>query len=730
MSAVDPNVVNLEINGQAVQARKGQMLIEVTDREDVYVPRFCYHRKLSVAANCRMCLVEVEKAPKPMPACATPVTEGMKVFTRSHRAIAAQKATMEFLLINHPLDCPICDQGGECELQDLAMGFGRGVSRYVERKRVVKDENLGPLVSTDMTRCIHCTRCVRFGQEIAGIQELGTTGRSEHMRIGTYVERSVDHELSGNIIDLCPVGALNNKPYRYSARAWEMLAKPVIGAHDCAGSHLYAHVLRGELRRMVPRDNEAINETWISDRDRFSCHGIYSSDRLEAPMIKSDGRWREASWREAIPEVAEALREATKADGDALGTLVSPNATLEELYLLGRITRHLGSRNIDHRLRRRDFRDQAEDPVAPVLGVDIAELETQRGVLVIGSNLRMEVPILAHRLRNAARRGVKVAFVNPEAYEFFFPVASYVPAPLPEFVAALAGVVAAAAKESKTSLPDAVKAAVAKAAANDAHRAAARALAEGPGVILLGHIAQRHPRFADIRALAAALAALTGARLGYLSEGANGVGAALAGALPHRGPGGATEPNPGRDAADMIESPRRAYMLFGLEPSEDLADGRRAATALESATVVAFTPFVTEELKAVADFLLPVGTFAETPGTFVNGEGRWQSFDAAADTVGDARPGWRVLRVLGNELELPECDYQRPSDVAAALERELGGGPAAPRSEYRGKFTPSLDRCEIGGAPVDVPIYSVDGVVRRSEALQQTRLALEAKGAA
>jgi NADH-quinone oxidoreductase subunit G len=730
MSAVDPNVVNLEINGQAVQARKGQMLIEVTDREDVYVPRFCYHPKLSVAANCRMCLVEVEKAPKPMPACATPVTEGMKVFTRSHRAIAAQKATMEFLLINHPLDCPICDQGGECELQDLAMGFGRGVSRYVERKRVVKDENLGPLVSTDMTRCIHCTRCVRFGQEIAGIQELGTTGRSEHMRIGTYVERSVDHELSGNIIDLCPVGALNNKPYRYSARAWEMLAKPVIGAHDCAGSHLYAHVLRGELRRMVPRDNEAINETWISDRDRFSCHGIYSSDRLETPMIKSDGRWREVSWQEAIPEVAEALREATKADGDALGTLVSPNATLEELYLLGRITRHLGSRNIDHRLRRRDFRDQTEDPVAPVLGVDIAELEAQRGVLVIGSNLRREVPILAHRLRNAARRGAKVAFVNPEAYEFFFPVAGYVPAPLPEFVAGLAGVVAAAAKESKTSLPDAVRAAVAKATVNDAHRAAARALAESPGVILLGHVAQRHPRFADIRALAAALAALTGARLGYLSEGANGVGAALAGALPHRRPGGKTEPNPGRDAAGMIESPRRAYVLFGLEPSEDLADGRRAATALESATVVAFTPFVTEELKAVADFLLPIGTFAETPGTFVNGEGRWQSFDAAADTVGDARPGWRVLRVLGNELELPECDYRQPNDVAAALERELGGRPAALPSDYCGKFTPSLERCEIGGAPLDVPIYSVDGVVRRSEALQQTRLALEAKGAA
>ena len=412
--------VTIEVNGVPVEARAGQMLIEVTDREDAYVPRFCYHRKLSVAANCRMCLVEVERAPKPLPACATPVMDGMKVFTRSPAAIAAQKATMEFLLINHPLDCPICDQGGECELQDLAMGYGRGVSRYTEKKRVVKDKNLGPLVSTDMTRCIHCTRCVRFGEEIAGIQELGAVGRSEHMEIGTYVERSVDHELSGNIIDLCPVGALNNKPYRYSARAWEMVARPMVSPHDCAGSNLFGHVLRGKLKRVVPRDNDAINETWISDRDRFSYEGVYTQDRLNLPRIKTLQGWSDVGWSLALEAMAETLRDAAQQGGDGLGFLVSPNATVEEMYLLNRIARHLGSNNIDYRLRTRDFRDQDADPLWPALGTSIAALDDLDGVLVVGSNLRREVPILAHRIRSAALRGAAVGFVNPAEYEYHF----------------------------------------------------------------------------------------------------------------------------------------------------------------------------------------------------------------------------------------------------------------------------------------------------------------------
>src|SRR6187431_3070994 len=415
-------LVNVEIDGVARKARKGAMIIQVTDAEGTYIPRFCYHEKLSVAANCRMCLVEVEKAPKPMPACATPIVEGMKVFTRSPKAISAQKATMEFLLINHPLDCPICDQGGECELQDLAMGFGRDISRYNERKRVVKDKNLGPLISTDMTRCIHCTRCVRFTAEVAGYPELGTTNRGENNEIGTYVEKSVDHELSGNIIDLCPVGALNSKPFRFRARAWEMSQAALVSPHDGLGSNLYGHVLRGRLMRVVPRQNDAINETWIADRDRFSYEGIYSADRLESPMVREAGEWKKVSWEVALETAAQALKSA----GAELATLASSSATVEELYLLSRLSRALGSGNIDHRLRQSDFRDQAADPAAPGLGgLSIAGIDQLDALLVVGSNLRREVPVLAHRVRKAAKRGAKVAFVNPIRFDYLFPVAAY-----------------------------------------------------------------------------------------------------------------------------------------------------------------------------------------------------------------------------------------------------------------------------------------------------------------
>ncbi|MGB6449323.1 MAG: NADH-quinone oxidoreductase subunit NuoG, partial [Steroidobacteraceae bacterium] len=445
-------LVNIEVNGVPMKAPKGEMIIRVTDAHDVYIPRFCYHDKLSIAANCRMCLVEVEKAPKPLPACATPIAEGMKIFTHSKRATDAQRATMEFLLINHPLDCPICDQGGECELQDLAMGFGRDISRFAERKRVVKDENLGPLVSTDMTRCIQCSRCVRFTEEIAGIQELGLIGRGEQEAVRSFVERTVDHELSGNIIDLCPVGALNSKPFRYRARAWEMTAHPLVSPHDGTGSNLLGHVLRGRLMRIVPQPNEAINETWISDRDRFSYEGIYSSDRLEAPMIREGGSWSAVDWPTALAAAAERLRK----QGENLGVLASGTSTLEELYLLGRLTRALGSRNIDHRLRQRDFRDQQSDPPYPSLGLGIAEIDALDALLVVGSNLRSEVPILAHRVRKAARRGALVAFVNPARFTYYFPVAAYCESPTARQVADLAAVLAAASETAGRPVPDAL----------------------------------------------------------------------------------------------------------------------------------------------------------------------------------------------------------------------------------------------------------------------------------
>ena len=719
------NTVTIEIDGVPVEARAGQMLIEVTDLEDAYVPRFCYHRKLSVAANCRMCLVEVERAPKPLPACATPVMDGMKVFTRSPAAISAQKATMEFLLINHPLDCPICDQGGECELQDLAMGYGRGVSRYTEKKRVVKDKNLGPLVSTDMTRCIHCTRCVRFGDEIAGIQELGATGRSEDMEIGTWIERSVDHELSGNIIDLCPVGALNNKPYRYSARAWEMVARPLVSPHDCAGSNLYGHVLRGRLKRVVPRDNDAINETWISDRDRFSYEGVYTEDRLTLPRVYGSRGWADIGWSLALEEAAGTLRDAAKQGGDGLGFLVSPNATVEEMYLLNRIARHLGSNHIDYRLRTRDFRDQEADPLWPALGTSIAGIDDLDGVLVVGSNLRREVPIVAHRIRNAAIRGAAIGFVNPSEYEYHFRYDVCVEAPLPSLAGSLAGVLAAA-HDLLGRAPDGEWASLlGSVQPGEPERAAAQVLLDkSQSLLLLGQIAMRHPRFADIRAIASALCRVTGARLGYLPEGANAAGAALAGVLPHRGPGGQPVEVPGLNAEAMFAAPRRVYVLFGLEPEHDLSDALLAQDALGAADkVICFTSHASDALERVADILLPIATFAETAGTYVNVEGTWQSIEAAADAVGEAREGWRILRVLGNHLELPDCEYRSAADIRRELSETLGDCSAD--TAYESDFVPACEPADCDEAALDIPIYSVDGLVRRGPALQQTAAARE-----
>ncbi len=710
------DLVNIEINGVPVKARKGEMLIRVTDAHGAYVPRFCYHDKLSVAANCRMCLVEVEKAPKPLPACATPVVEGMKVFTKSARAIGAQRATMEFLLINHPLDCPICDQGGECELQDLAVGFGRDLSRYHEGKRVVADENLGPLIATDMTRCIHCTRCIRFTEEIAGIQELGMIGRGEHMKVRTYMESTVNHELAGNVIELCPVGALVSKPYRFSARAWEMSSTPLISPHDPVGTNLFGHVLRGKLMRVVPRENEAINETWIADRDRFSYEGVYSPDRLATPLLRRGEAWVETDWQSALAQVAQGLR-ARAAD---LGILVSSSSTLEELYLAGRIARGLKSHNVDHRLRQRDFRDQEADPVFPGLGMRIAEVDSLNALLVIGANLRREVPILAHRVRKAAMRGAQVAMLNPARFPYLFPVKAHLTSAPADLVADLSAVVAAAAAATGKPVPRHLDAAVGEARISDAHRAAAQVLLSGEKrAVWLGALAARHAAFADLRALAAALAQITGASLGRLAEGGNAAGAYLAGAIPHREAGVKPVAQAGLSARDMLENPLRAYLLFGgLEPSMDALAAESLRTLARAEFVVAVTPFASEELKRVAHLLLPMGTFAETSGTYVNCEGLWQSQTGAAVPVGEARPGWKVLRVLGNLLGLAGFDYQSSEEVLHEVRQACDGvRPAG----YQGTHAVSVETEGAATALVDVPMYQTDALLRRAPSLQKTR---------
>jgi NADH-quinone oxidoreductase subunit G len=716
------DVVNLEVNGVPRKAKKGQMIIHVTDAVGEYVPRFCYHEKLSIAANCRMCLVEVEKAPKPMPACATPVAEGMKVFTKSPRAIGAQKATMEFLLINHPLDCPICDQGGECELQDLAMGFGRDISRFNERKRVVKDKNIGPLVSTDMTRCIHCTRCVRFGQEIQGIQELGTTGRGEWMEIGTYVERSVEHELSGNIIDLCPVGALNSKPFRYQARSWEMTQHALVSPHDGVGTNLYGHVLRGRLMRVVPRANEEINETWIADRDRFSYEGVYAPDRLQSPMVRRDGEWQTVNWESALETAAKGLQDAVAKSGAAsLGALGSPSSTVEELHLLARVARGLGSANLDHRLRQQDFRDQESDPVFHGLGLGIAQIERLNALLVVGSNLRREVPLIAHRVRKAAlRNGARVTLLNMRRYEYLFPVANQITASADGLVDALAAIVAAAAEKAGKPVPSSVQERVSKARVEDSHRACAADLFAGQQrAIFLGALAMRHPAFADLRQLAAAIAELTGAKLGFIAEGANAAGAALAGVLPHRETGGKKLATPGMNVIEMLKVPLQAFILHGgIDPARDIESGAQASEALRGAGfVLALTPFADEATRACAHVMLPIGTFAETSGTFVNLEGRWQSFAGAASPVGGARPGWKVLRVLANLLGLTGFEHTASDQVRDELRAAVGAVDAQVAFASARALNGERPRGQLS----EVSMYEVDALVRRAPALQRMR---------
>jgi len=706
--------VNVEVNGVPMKARKGEMIIRVTDAANVYVPRFCYHDKLSIAANCRMCLVEVEKAPKPLPACATPVAEGMKIFTASPKAIGAQRATMEFLLINHPLDCPICDQGGECELQDLAVGFGRDISRFTERKRVVKDENLGPLVSTDMTRCIQCSRCIRFTEEIAGIQELGMVGRGERMSVRSFIERTVDHELSGNIIDLCPVGALNSKPFRFRARAWEMMQHPLISPHDGVGTNLFGHVLRGRLMRVVPRPCEEINETWIADRDRFSYEGIYSEDRLATPMLRAGGGWTALDW----PTALEATLKGLRRHAPNLGVLASPLSTVEELTLLARLTRALGSSAIDTRLRQRDVRDQACDPAFPGLGMAIAEVDCLDALLVVGSNLRREAPILAHRVRKAAGRGARIGFVNPVRLPYQFPVAAYCEASAQQQVATLASVLAAAAQSAGRELPAYAAEAARRAQPNDDQRAAAQVLAKGERkAIWLGALALRHPAFADLRSLAAALAELTGATLGIIAEGGNAAGAYLAGAVPHRGAAGKEIDQPGLSASEMLRQGLPAYVLFGgVEPWADGLEPEAMRSLGAAQFVVAMTPYASEPLKQVAHVLLPIGTFAETSGTFVNLEGRWQSFTAAARAHGESRPGWKVLRVLGTELGFDGFDQGSSDEVRAELERACASLSPAP---YRGG-SHRVAGGSAAGSLVDVPMYQVDAIVRRAPSLQRT----------
>ena len=710
-------LVTITVDGQELKAPKGAMLISVTDKENIRVPRFCYHEKLSVAANCRMCLVEVEKAPKPLPACATPIMDGMVVHTRSAKAKAAQKAVMEFLLINHPLDCPICDQGGECELQDVAMGYGQDVSQYTDSKRVVFDKSIGPLISTELTRCIHCTRCVRFGNEIAGVREMGMTNRGDRACIATFMNEAVTSELSGNVIDLCPVGALTAKPSRFSARAWELIQHASIAPHDCVGSNVNVHTFRNEVTRVVPRDNEAINEAWISDRDRFSYEGLHSEERLTAPMVKHNGEWKQTDWDTAIGLASDKIKEILEDEeqgASKVAALVSSNSTLEELYLAQKLMRSIGSGNVDHRLRQADFSDQDVAPVMPWLGQNIEDLEKLNAALLIGSNVRKEQPMISHRLRKAAvKNNAQISFVNPRVYEFNFPVASNIAVAQQKMVAELALIAAAAYKASKNAMAAHLKKMLTGLKPSDEHKAIVNQLRSAENsTVLLGNLAGMHPNASALRALAEAIAEETGSKLGFLVEGANAAGAWLAGAVPHRGE------VKGYHVAELKDQSPSAVILLNVEPELDCVHAINN-TLQASGMVVAITAFDSPELREVANVLLPAAAFTETSGTYVNIEGAWQSFKGACAPKGEARPAWKILRVLANLLEQKDFNYISSEEIRDELRTQCENielsNAATGVAEI--KVSTAEDNLVRSG---DVPMYAGDALLRRAISLQKT----------
>lgn len=658
-----PDHVTVFIDGVELAVPKGSMIIQAADKAGIPIPRFCYHDKLAIAANCRMCLVEVEKMPKPAPACATPVMDGMKIATRSDKALKSQRNVMEFLLINHPLDCPICDQGGECELQDLSLGYGRSVSRFQERKRVVADEDLGPLVSTEMTRCIQCTRCVRFTADIAGTYELGGMQRGENLEIGTYDGKPLTTELSGNVIDVCPVGALTNKVFRFRARPWELIAKESLGFHDALGSNLYFHARRGDVMRAVPRDNEAVNECWLSDRDRYSHQGLYAEDRAKRPMVKENGEWRDASWDEALAKAAKILRDNA---ADDLGVLVHPAVSNEEGALLARMAEALGTGNLDHRIAQQDLSDGA---TAEVFGMPVADIEKASVVLIVGSNIRHELPLVHARLRKAWLKGAKIYAVNPVDFDVAFDLAGKWTATPSRIADALAGA------ELKKLLSDAA----------------------GSVAIIVGAVAENGSHASAIRAAARSLAQATGARLCRIPQGANAVGLARHGVLPVS-----------RDAKAMLEQPRSAYVIYGIEPGLDFADQAVAMKTLADAQVVAFSHFACKSTRTVADVILPIGLLPEIDGTLTNLDGRNQVAVAAGKLPEESRPGWRVLRALGAELKAPGFEFTDLAGLRAGIAtRDVA--IAASKAPAQG------DGLEVAASQA---IYRVDGITRRAEALQ------------
>lgn len=710
-------MATIEIDGKTIEVENGKMIIEVADEHDIHIPRFCYHKKLSVAANCRMCLVEVENSRKTVPACATPINHGMKIFTKSAAALRSQQAVMEFLLINHPLDCPICDQGGECELQDVSMGFGQDASEYSEEKRAVANDNLGSLIATEMTRCIQCTRCVRFGNEVAGLPELGGIGRGEKMQISTYVNHSMTSEISGNIIDLCPVGALTSKPFRFTARAWELTQHSSISPHDCLGSHVGLHVRRNELMRVVPEEKDEINETWLSDRDRFSYLGLKSERRAAQPMIKRDGQWEVVNWQTALTFAAKGIAKTIKQHGpEQFAAFSSPSSTLEEHYLLQKMMRALGVQNLDHRLHQTDFRDEESRSAISTNTLKYVELESQQVIFVVGSHLSSEVPLAGVRLRKAQSNGAKIYALNPVNYDFHVQMEDVIVASPSELPMQLATILAAAV-DKPASLPEAAQTLILGLTADKRMKSIAKALKNEKAVIVSGEICDNHPHASLLRSLIALLSECTGAKTVHFSTGSNSAGAVLAGMLPHRGSCGKKIDPRGLHVQDALNQKLKGYLLMGVEPGFDFANPSGARQALLSAEfVVALSAFGHDTVLDYSDVVLPIAPYAETSGTYLNIDGVWQQFKGAISPHGEARPAWKVLRVLANILHCDGFDYTSSEDVLNEVKTAYSMMNQTRSSLYFPEALPVPDATltRIG----EWPMYRGDALVRHADALQ------------
>ena len=702
-------MIEIELDGKKVDIVEGSMIMHAAEKAGTYIPHFCYHKKLSIAASCRMCLVDVEKMPKPMPACATPVTQGMIVRTKSDKAIKAQQSVMEFLLINHPLDCPICDQGGECQLQDLAVGYGAAASRYDEEKRVVPVKDVGPLISMqEMSRCIHCTRCVRFGQEVAGVMELGMSHRGEHAEIETFLGQSIDSELSGNMIDICPVGALTSKPFRYSARTWELSRRKSVSPHDSTGSNLIVQVKNNKVMRVVPLENEDVNECWIADRDRYSYEALNGEDRLTTPMIKQGGIWKSVDWQTALEYVANGLKQIKSEHGaSAIGALVSPHCTLEELHLAKKLVSGIGSENIDYRLRNADF---TSPEGVRYLGTSIASLSDVQRVLVIGSSLRKDHPLFAQRIRQATRKGCVVNSVNSAVEDWAMPVTNALLCSDTTWLQALADIAVAVASEKGISSP-------VTGCASPMAQSIARSLMGGERKsILLGNAAAHHAKASSLLAIANWIGQQSGSTVGYLTEAANTVGAQVAGVVP-----GAA----GLNASEMLSGGLKTILLLNTEPEFDsVARANSTTTLAQAQMVVTLSPFKAN--MAFSDVLLPIAPFTETSGTFINAEGRVQSFHAVVKPLGETRPAWKVLRVLANMLDLPGFEFDSSKEVLENIPAlSESGASHVPAEILSNCSSASFDLTPSIESPVVARIYELDSIVRRAPALQAT---YDAKG--